>query len=198
MAYSSFTSARLQAEYNLEFTEQAALFADASPVPISDLLREFLRRRTVVALRSSSEKARSELIIMPILMDAYEMMQGRVNIFSGVDFNVDEARGLAGYCDYLFSLPPLQREIQAPVVAVVEAKKENINAGIPQCFAELVAAQIFNAAQGRTVETLYGVVTNGEVWKFMKLEGTNAVIDEDAYFLIQPEKIVGILVSMLR
>ena len=155
-------------------------------------------RKTILALRSGSEKARSEYIIAPILSEVYEQMQEQVNLFSGVEFDVDEPRGLAGYCDYLFSLPPLQREIQAPVVAIVEAKKENINAGIPQCFAELVAAQIFNAAEERNIETLYGVVTSGEVWKFLCLQGTRAITDTDDYYLDNVEKIVGIILSMLR
>ena len=198
MAYNKFTMAQLQREYHLEISEQSALFAAVPPAGISDLLRETLRRKTILALRSGSEKARSEYIIAPILSEVYEQMQEQVNLFSGVEFDVDETRGLAGYCDYLFSLPPLQREIQAPVVAIVEAKRENINAGIPQCFAELVAAQIFNAAEERNIETLYGVVTSGEVWKFLRLQGTRAITDTDDYYLDNVEKIVGILLSMLR
>jgi hypothetical protein len=198
MAYNKFTMAQLQREYHLEITEQSALFAAAPPAEISDLLRETLRRKTILALRSGSEKARSEYIIAPILSEVYEQMQEQVNLFSGVEFDVDEPRGLAGYCDYLFSLPPLQREIQAPVVAIVEAKRENINAGIPQCFAELVAAQIFNATEERNIETLYGVVTSGEIWKFLRLQGTRAITDTDDYYLDNVEKIVGIILSMLR
>ncbi len=198
MAYNQFTLTRLQEEHHLEISEQSALFANAPPAVLPASLRETLRKQTVVALRSGSEKARSELIITPLLMEVYEQMQEQVNLFSGVEFNVDEARGLVGYCDFLFSLSPLHREIQAPVISVVEAKKENINSGIPQCFAELVGAQIFNSAEGHLVETLYGIVTTGEIWKFLRLQGTAAIIDTDDYFLNQPEKIVGIILSMLR
>ncbi len=198
MAYSQFTMAQLQEEYHLEFTEEAALFAAATPAVIPDWLRDRLRKQTVVALRSGSEKARSELIIMPLLLEVYEQMQERVNLFSGVKFDVDEQRGLSGVCDFLFSLSPLHREIHAPVLAIVEAKKEDINMGIPQCFAELVAAQIFNAAEERNIATLYGIVTTGEIWKFLRLQGTAATIDTDNYFLNEQEKIVGVVLSMLR
>lgn len=131
-------------------------------------------------------------------MEVYEQMQERVNLFSGVEFDVDQSRGLAGFCDFLFSISSLHREIQAPVVSIVEAKKENINIGIPQCFAELVAAQIFNEKAEQPIETLYGIVTSGTEWKFLRLRGTDAMIDTDDYFLNQPEKIVGIILSMLR
>lgn len=76
--------------------------------------------------------------------------------------------------------------------------KEDIIAGIPQCLAELVAAQIFNAREGIVRETLYGVVTNGEVWKFMRLRGVDAVLDDGFYYLDNVEKIVGSVLFMLK
>ena len=198
MAYSQFTMAQLRKEYRLEITSQSGLFADLPPAVISDWLRLTLAKQTVTALRSGSEKARSEYLIAPILQEVYEQVQERANLFSGVEFDVDEQRGLAGFCDFLFTLAPRTIEILAPVISVVEAKKEDIPKGIPQCLAELVAAQIFNAAEERNIETLYGVVTTGEIWKFLRLRGTEATIDTDDYFLNQPEKIVGIILSMLR
>jgi len=82
-------------------------------------------------------------------------------LFSGVEFNINEGQGLSGFCDFLLTLAPMVLEVRAPVVSIVEAKKENISAGIPQCFAELVVAQIFNDRAEKPIETLYGVVTSG-------------------------------------
>jgi hypothetical protein len=198
MAYNMFTLNQLRKEYGLVIARQPELFATVPPTPISDFLRLSLAKHTDVALRSRSEKARSEYIIAPILAEVYERTQDRANLFSGVEFKVDESRGLAGYCDFLFTLAPLAIDIQAPVVSIVEAKKEDIVAGIPQCLAELVAAQIFNAAEGYTRDTLYGIVTSGTEWKFLSLQGVNATIDDDTYFLDNVEKIVGIALSMLQ
>lgn len=198
MSYSHFTTMQLRETYHLEITEQAGLFAATPAATVSNWLRETLRKQTVLALRGNSEKARSEYLIAPILAEVYEQMQPRVNLFSGVEFNVDVLSGLSGFCDFLFSLSPLTREIEAPIVSIVEAKKENINAGIPQCFAELVAAQIFNARAGHPIETLYGVVTTGTDWQFLRLQGTAATIDSDLYYLANVETIVGILTFMLR
>jgi len=198
MTYNKFTMAQLRKEYGLEDTAQSALFADVPPAVIPVWLRETLGRQTETALRSGSEKARSEYLIAPILMAVYEQSRDRANLFSGVEFNVNKKRGLSGFCDFIFTLAPRKITIQAPIISVVEAKKEDIPKGIPQCFAELVAAQIFNDAEGRPIETLYGIVTTGEVWKFLRLRGTEATIDTDDYFLNKPEKIVGIILSMLR
>ncbi len=198
MAYNQFTAMQLREAYHLEITEQSGLFAAMPPAAISDWLRVTLQKQTVLALRGNTEKARSEYLIAPILAEVYEQMQERVNLFSGVEFNVDIPRGLSGCCDFLFSLSPLTREVEAPVVSIVEAKKENINSGIPQCFAELIAAQIFNDRTGHPIDTLYGVVTTGTDWQFLRLRGTAATIDSDLYYLGNVEKIVGILLAMLR
>jgi hypothetical protein len=102
MAYNKFTTAQLRREYGLVITEQDALFTDVPPAAIPDWLRDALARQTDFALRSGSEKARSEYLIAPILLAVYEQMQDRVNLFSGVEFEVDPERGLAGFCDFIF------------------------------------------------------------------------------------------------
>jgi hypothetical protein len=198
MAYNQFTIPRLTQRFGLSVTVQPALFVAAPPAELSDLLRQTLAANTRLALRSGSEKARSEYIIAPVLAEVYRQMQETVNLFSGVEFDVDPDQDLAGVCDFLFSLVPMSLAIEAPVISVVEAKKEDILRGIPQCLAELVAAQTFNANAHRKIDTLFGVVTTGEIWKFLRLQGTNAVVDGDEYFLIEIEKVVGIMLWMLR
>ena len=198
MAYNQFTTIQLRTLFGLNVVEEANLFAGVPSVEISTRLRENLAADTRLALRSGSGKARSEYIIAPILAEVYRQTQDRANLFSGVEFDVDIERGLAGVCDFLFSLSPLTIEVEAPVVFVVEAKKENILRGIPQCFAELIAAQIFNAEEGRPVAALYGAVTTGEIWQFLRLHDSVAAIDQTEYHFSHVEQIVGIFVWMLR
>ncbi len=198
MAYNQFTIPQLEREFGIRFHRQAGLFHDVPPAPISELLRLTLAQNSRFALPSGSEKARSEYLIAPILAEVCQQQREQASLFSGIEFDVDMGRGLSGFCDFLFSLAPDTLIVSAPVVSVVEAKKENILSGIPQCLAELVAAQIFNAAQARPINTLYGVVTTGTDWQFLRLEETRATIDSDLYYLANVEKIVGILLSMLR
>ncbi len=198
MAYSDFTLMRLERDFGLQIRRQSAIFRDVPPVEVTTRLKENLADDTDLALSSGSEKARSEYLIAPILSEVYRKSKDRAMLFSGIEFNVDRPRGLEGYCDFLLSLSPMSPEVRAPVVSIVEAKKEDILRGIPQCLAELVAAQIFNAAAERSIETLYGIVTTGTEWKFLRLRGMEALIDSDEYFLNQPEKIVGIILSMLN
>ena len=131
----------------------------------------------------------------PILGELVKRLDYGIFVFSGKDFNVDNDRGLTGYCDFLVSRSPESISIQAPVCTIVEAKKEDINGGIAQCIAEMVAAQIFNERKGAAIDRIYGVVTSGMAWRFLILEGTVARIDRLEYYVSQVDKILGILLS---
>ena len=92
----------------------------------------------------NTEKARSEMIIAPILMEAIRLARPPVGLFSGVAFDVDKEQGLNGACDYLITRSAERYFICQPLVAVVEAKKEDMVGGLGQCVAAMVAARIFN------------------------------------------------------
>ena len=68
-----------------------------------------------------------------------------------MNFSVDPEQGLSGVCDFLLSRSSEQLTIEAPVVAIAEAKNENMNAGIAQCLAQMVAAQMFNQRRGKPI-----------------------------------------------
>ena len=104
------------------------------------------------------------------------------SLFSGVDFTVDSDLGLNGSCHFLISRSVEFLIVSAPAILIVEAKKENINAGLGQCVAEMYAAQLFNEREGNQVSRIYGVVTTGEIWKFLMLEGQSVQIDLLLYF----------------
>lgn len=67
--------------------------------------------------------------------------------------------------------------VTAPVLAVVEAKREDLTAGVAQCIAEMYAAALFNARDGEPRETLYGTVTSGTNWRFLRLRGLLAEVE---------------------
>lgn len=57
----------------------------------------------------------------------------------------------------------------------------------------MIAAQIFNNNNGDNLTTIYGSVTSGTNWLFLKLEGTLVTVDLLEYFIDKPGKILGIL-----
>jgi hypothetical protein len=198
MAYNDFTLEALKEQFGLRTDEHGDLFSPVATASLSHTLRTHLQKYVPLALAIGTEKARSELIIAPVLVEVIEQAPQRIAFFSGIEFSPDPERGLRGTCDYLLSLSAEQLTVEAPVVTIVEAKNENIKAGITQCIAEMVAAQVFNRSRHRPIRSVYGAVTTGSAWRFLRLEETVVYIDRTEYHISQAEKIVGILLAMLR
>jgi hypothetical protein len=198
MPYGEFSIEEVKARFQLRIAESEEYFAAIPAVAVSDFLTQMLAENLPLAVAISTEKARSELIIAPVLLEARRQVQRRVSLFSGVDFTVDPSQGLNGTCDYLLSLSPEQLTIEVPVVTVVEAKNDNLKSGLGQCMAEMVAARLFNQQRGHALPRIYGVVTTGSLWRFLRLEGDVVSLDLREYPISELGRVVGILVSMLR
>ena len=198
MAYSSFTLRDVQKIFQLQIHEEMGLFSALEPLAISESLALTLAENVPLAVSINTEKARSELIVVNILLELRRLFQRQVSLFSGVDFTVDKDRGLNGFCDFLMSASSEQLFVNVPVVAIVEAKNDNLMSELGQCAAEMVAAQIFNQREDHPIPAIYGAVTTGTGWIFLKLAEGQIAIDLKEYGIEQPDKIMGILSAMLK
>ncbi len=196
MSYSDFTFRDIKEKFQISIEEDANLFPHVEEIQLSQLLSEILKENVPLAIAVHTEKARSEMIIAPMLIELRKMTDRRISLFSGVEFNIDKEKGLNGICDYIISLSKEQMYITSPVFALVEAKNDNIKSGLPQCISEMIAAKIFNEREGNQIPVIYGAVTTGTVWRFLKLE-ENVSIDGEEYHIRQPEKIMGILFDII-
>ncbi|MEL7331535.1 MAG: hypothetical protein AAFN12_04770 [Cyanobacteria bacterium J06560_2] len=193
MPYSQFKLENIKSELGIQLKDRANLFDNVPPVEYSSLLTELLAKYSPLAIAIGTEKSKSEFIIAPILYELKEQLEGQVSLFSGKEFNVEPEKGLSGFCDFLISRSPEQLFIQSPVITVVEAKNDNISSGIGQCIAEMVAAQIFNKQHQNLIPAIYGVITTGSIWKFLRLKGNIVEADLDEYYLNDVGKLLGIL-----
>ena len=199
MPYSQFkTLTSVQDAFDLTLKEGIRFLPQLSPVEPSETLRTFLGYSLPVAAATGSEKARSEFIIGPVLLEVRQLLDQQVNIFSGEDFNVDESVGLNGTCDFLLSRSTRLIEIDAPVFVLVEAKKADLKLGLGQCAAEMVAAQRFNQSHGKEIPRIYGCVSNGTQWRFLQLVESTLAIDINDYPLPPVEQILAFLVWMAK
>jgi hypothetical protein len=105
---------------------------------------------------------------------------------------------LAGFCDFLIARSREIYYVQGPIVAIVEAKKEDLVGGLGQCAAEMVAIRLFNEREGTPLPAVFGCVTSGSIWRFLKLDQSKLFIDRAEYYLRDAAKILGILVSIAR
>jgi hypothetical protein len=193
MSFRDFDLPKAQQDFGLTLATSQPLFANVLPVPISEGLRQFWGNIQPLGLSLVTEKARSELLVAPLLAEIWHRSGRRIALLSGVEFNVDVALGLNGTCDFLLCRSDNLYFVSAPLLVAVEAKRDSIPDGLGQCAAEMVAAQRFNQQANKPIDPIYGCVTTGSAWKFLRLTGQHLDIDINEYNISQPDRILGVL-----
>jgi hypothetical protein len=171
------------------------LFEKLDSLEVPPWLREALRKGMQLALLS--EKARSELIVMPVLLTCRELSGNKFAIYSGQRLDVDPQRGLVGECDFILTTTQPVPLLQSPIAVILEAKKHDIEAGLGQCAAQMVGARLFNQSEGREDKTIFGCVTTGEDWQFLSLSQTALTIDQGRYYIDNVGGILGIFQAII-
>ncbi|WP_323226471.1 hypothetical protein [Spirulina sp. 06S082] len=194
VSYSTFSLEDIETQLGLSIQATQNPLTHAETCSVSESLREILDYNLPLALEIATEKARSEMILTPILIELKKIFDSKISLFSGREFNVDPDQGLVGFCDFLISQSPSQLIIKSPVIIIIEAKNDNIQSGLGQCIAAMYAAQIFNQRQGNAIAEIYGSVTTGTNWKFLKLVNKIVEIDVREYFLND----LGLILSILK
>ena len=155
----------------------------------SDSLTITLERNKSRANRT--EKAISENIIAPILNEVANNNEDKISLFSGEPLEGNKEQGLNGVIDFIISNIAYSYDPKAPIIALVEAKKQDIEAGIPQCIAEMLAAKIINEREGKPKYYIYGCVTTGNDWVFLRLNETKVLIESNVLYLNDLPKLLG-------
>ena len=191
MAYRDYTLRKLKQQFKLE-QDNVVLFNKKTVKTVKASRRLNLELTEGQAMPLLTEKAKSELLIAPILKEL-NRNNPFLSIFSGYTFNIEGIEELSGAPDFMISNKPHKVEIESPVFCLVESKNKTLDEGYAQCAAEMYAARIFNQQMGETHETIYGVVTNAFEWVFMKLEGNRILIDQERYFINEIPRLLGVL-----
>ena len=198
MAYSDFTLDRITKIFGINIEERTNVFTAFDQLAVDAFFIKYLQNNIPLAQAISTEKAKSEMIIAPVLIEVRRLLDNKISLFSGIDFNVNIEQGLNGFCDFLIGLSSQQLYVTSPVIALVEAKNDNLKQGFAQCIAEMIAAAQLNQSEGNNVENIYCCVTNGNQWVFLQLTGNLVIVDLDEYYINQPEKIISVFVSLIK
>lgn len=192
MAYSEYTLLQIEEEFGIK-NQITNLFDKIDPIEPSDWLLNLLQIAKELPVKS--EKAKSEMIVMPILVELRNSNNKYFTIYSGDSLNIDDR--LKGECDFIISKDTRSFDINYPIIQVVEAKKNDIEIGIPQCAAQMVGAKKYNEKRGnKSINTIYGCVTTGDDWFFMRL--TDKIeIDDEKYYLGNLPQLLGIFQHIL-
>jgi hypothetical protein len=178
MIYSKFSLKRFKEEFKID-SRKANLFEQIEPVSVSDFLQEALKRAERMPL--INEKVRSEVLVMPILQEVQTLCNYSFTIFSGIDITADEDKGLKGVCDFVLSAAEDALYLEMPLFALVEAKKQDIEGSVGQCAAQMLGCQVLNEKDENSLPAIYGCITTGETWQFIKLEDNILWIDNQKY-----------------
>ena len=168
MSFNNYKSiANVLADFPLIYQEQEFIQSLPTTVEINPYFLERLQLVLQEGVVFNSEYAICENIISPILLEVWLTYRDKLLIWSHQPLNYDEK--LSGVPDYIVAKrsPRGKVILENPYLVLVEAKKDNFEEGWGQCLAELVAAQKLNNNQH---DLVFGIVTNGKLWEFGKLE----------------------------
>ena len=174
-----------------QITYREENYVVVTPITLSDYFQAELHLVRTELVTDNSEYAVCENLIYPLLKEIWKLHKEQLMLWSHEPLNYDE--DLSGVPDYLIApKSPLGKLVlEPPYLMVVEAKKDNFTEGWGQCLAELVAAQKLNA--NYLESTLFGIVSNGEIWEFGKLVGQQFTKNSDSYVLKELDELGGVL-----
>jgi hypothetical protein len=192
MAYRDFTIKKLTEELGLRFEEENMFEGKKiKPVTPSAFLQENMQRAKKIAV--TTEKAISEHYISPILTEVKINNEEIIALFSGEQLNIDKSKGLNGEVDFMFTLSPKIKEIQAPIFSITEAKIGRLSKAFPQAISQMYGAYLFNILEKKELEIIYGAVTDGKTWQFIRLEKQVVYTDLETYYIDNLAMLLGIL-----
>jgi len=187
MAFTDYKSiSQVQKEYSIKYEENNFIkYANLRPSASFVEELEFNMEHIDVF---SSEASRCENVVYPVLREIYKNFVNRYTLWSHKSISIGSK--LTGTPDYLISTKSElgKTVLGLPILVVVEAKQNNFVEGWGQCLAELVAAQRMNTSEENLV---YGVVTDGELWQFGRLQFTLFTKQKERITISDLNKIFG-------
>ena len=187
MAFSDYkTISQVQAEYKIKYQEENFILVkdfELSEAFLEDF--EFNQKNMDIF---SSEAARCEIIIFPILREVYKHYYEKTSFWVQKSISYDDK--LNGTPDYVVSKKSDlgKTMLEFPLLIVVEAKKSDFEQGWAQCLSELVAAEYLNKTP--QIPT-YGIVTDGKLWEFGKLVEKDFTKNIDSFTVTGLKKLFG-------
>ena len=191
MAYSDFTTLK-KVKNLLGISHQLAVLFNEPIIDVKPSEHLLFDIKEAEILAPVTEKSKSELIIVPILKEVRRNNAEKITYFSGFSFDVSAEKSLTGICDFIFGYAPQTLEINTPIFCLIEAKNRTLEEGLGQCAAEMYAAQLYNSQEGDDIPVVYGSVTNGYDWVFLKIENNSLVIDTQRFTVFKIAELLGV------
>ena len=157
---------------------------DAPPRPPSDFLRAGLHRLESFDLVSSEA---AKMLLIDELLQEIVPEYPQLKVWKAALLETD---ALTGTADYIIA--PNRAYMATPLLCVVEAKRDDFEAGRVQCIAEMVACTWKNR-QKNLERDVYGIVSNGQGWVFYRLTPPGEVFETGVYTTQYLPQLLGAL-----
>lgn len=189
LVYSQVTFQDLRDRFGIR-VETEPFLPKITPLALPDWLIKYLAVNQLSPALAKSEKAVSEMLIAPVLSAVKEYNIGKIALFSGEPLTMTSE--LSGVCDFILAANPNAYLPEPPIMVLVEAKRQDLYGGIPQCIAEMLAARSVNNRAGIQYEAIFGCVTTGNEWLFLKLSGSRATTDPTIFYYPELDRVLGV------
>jgi hypothetical protein len=188
LSFGDMTFEQMESRFGLREGPRRRLFEGVPSVAPSPALAEMIRRGRRAVM--PNERARAYRLISPVLAELEELRPGKIVALPEIPLDFKEIEGLRGVPDFILSGSMTRRVV--PLVAIVEAKKDDTETGLPTCITELYAAYLINQRRPRVI---HGCVTTGYDWQFVALDGATktATVDLETYLLTELPDVLGVL-----
>ena len=196
MAYTNFTFENLEDQFGIAFKIKPLFPKKIKSVKPSAHLVETIKRSASLNVRV--EKARSEFLIAPIMAEIKIRNDDRIDMFSGENLLADIKLGLNGEVDFILTNVPHSPLIKAPIIAVIEAKRADLDLNQPQCADQIIGTKVFNENANKPLPTYFGCVTTGREWQFLQLLGDTIYIDQRVYLLTELPVLLGVFQHIIE
>lgn len=150
-----------------------------------------LRQRiedTLPHISLTSEMARREMLISPIVIEIIRMTGADLNI----EYPIEVSSQLKGELDYYL--------FKEGSLLIIEAKQADLTRGFTQLAVELIALHCWLAQEENQAPILTGAVTTGDIWQFGQYNPKIQEISQDLTLLRVPddlEILMRILINLL-
>ncbi|MGI2907555.1 hypothetical protein [Tolypothrix sp. VBCCA 56010] len=154
--------------------------------PVKDDFKSELDLLFTDGVIDNSESAICENLIYPVLKEVWKFYRSKLTLWSHQTLIYDE--DLSPVPDYIVTQrnPLATIVFDKPYFLAVEAKQNKFEEGWGQCLAEMIAVQRINDNLEKTV---FGIVSNGKVWQFGKLNADIFTRSRNLYTIEELDKL---------
>ena|GEM_PF-6699805 len=196
MPCNEYTIEKFEADFGFKILLTNAEIPTQARIEPSEIIVKTIQRNMAIAMRSATEKAKSENLVAPVLSEIEAIMPGAISVFSGTKLACSDPR-LTGFVDFAISAEPNRLVLTSPICTIVEAKNDDLYLAYGQLSSELLAGKIRNQEDGKKILP-FGIATNGIEWQFAEITDEAILIYTKLFNISDLGALIGTIAGLIN